>query len=112
MVISFLNKKIREVCENIESANEYLEPNVIQILNNRLSDFESANNLSEIPTGNIEELREEKNSYFTIELIKNYKLIFVNNCINLDESNYLEWVKITRIKITDIHNENRISIFT
>lgn len=112
MIISFQNKKIREICEDDESAIKYLEPEIIQSLKNRLSDFEAAKNMSEIPIGNPTEFLVDKKVYFTIELSKKYKLIFVVNNLNLQTSEVLDWTKITRIKIIEIHNEQNTSIFT
>lgn len=112
MVISFQNRTIRQVCEDDESAMEYLDIEIIKILKNRLSDFEAAKNISEIPIGNLKEVNNSKNNFFTIDLIKEYKLIFVVNNLNLQESVKLDWTKITRIKIIDIYNEQDSSVFT
>ena len=112
MIISFQNKKIREICEDDESAIKYLEPEIIQSLKNRLSDLEAAKNMSEIPTGSPSEFLVDKKVYFTIDLNKKYKLIFVVNNLNLQTSEVSDWTQVTRIKITELRNEQDISIFT
>ncbi|MBP2619114.1 hypothetical protein [Chryseobacterium jejuense] len=112
MIISFQNKKLREICEDNKSAIEHLGIEIVQSLKNRLSDFEAAKNLSEIPLGNPTEFKVDKKVYFTIDLNKKYKLIFVVNNLNLQVSEEFDWTKITRIKIIDIHNEQNTSIFT
>ncbi len=112
MIISFQNKKIREICEDDESAIKYLEPEIIQSLKNRLSDFEAAKNMSEIPTGSPEEFLVEKKVYFAIDLNKKYKLIFAVNNLNLQTSEISDWAQVTRIKIIEIYNEQNTSIFT
>lgn len=112
MIISFQNKKIREICEDDESAIKYLEPEIIQSLKNRLSDFEAAKNMSEIPTGSPAEFLVEKKVYFAIYLNKKYKLIFAVNNLNLQPSEISDWAQVTRIKIIEIYNEQNTSIFT
>jgi toxin HigB-1 len=106
--VSFKNKKIREICEDNNTANKHFGPIVTQKLQNRIADLISANSIFEIIVGSPTEIRNSNRSYYQIQLNKGYFLLIRSNHTEnkmLIKGN-TDWTKVYRIMITEIKKEN------
>ena len=103
MFITFNNKFIRTICENIEESKVNFGEEVAHKLKSRLADISAIKTLDDLIIGN---LRKSENKLLTyeIDLTENYIIEFkvghvttpVNNNGVIDKS------KVSRIKILDI----------
>lgn len=108
MIVSFINKDIREIFEDKYITNENYSQIIAQLLHNRIADLFSANSIYDIIVGSPKEIFIENKSYFQIQLKDGYSIILKPVIVNSKETetNNTDWTKVNRIMITEIRNGN------
>ena len=104
MEFAFLNKEIRNICEDENKAKEDLGEEVARILKIRLADLFAATSVFDIILGDPKELITEGKFEFKVDICNGYQLIFSPNHVKnpLTRKNTIDWLKVNRIKIIKI----------
>ncbi len=101
MDIDFLDKKLRNLCENQREAITKLGTECAKKLRSRLSDLEAVNNVSELAVGHPHPLEPDNLREFAVDLSDGKRLVFQPNheVTPLNEHNNTDWLNVTKIKI-------------
>lgn len=104
MIISFDNKKLREVCEDHTVAIRECGIEVAQQLQNRLTDLIVAQNILQLPAVKPKYLTDITPFHFSLDLCLGKCLFLVANNVKLELSNtnLPIWENINRIKVLNI----------
>jgi proteic killer suppression protein len=104
MEIDFLDKKLRNLCENQREATTKLGADGAKKLRTRLSDLEAASNVSELVVGHPHPLEPDNLREFAVDLSDGKRLVFKPNheITPLNEHNNTDWSNVTKIKIVYI----------
>jgi len=102
--LSFTNTEIRKICEDNTVAKETYGQEVAYKLKSRLADLIAADNVMDLPVGNIFMYNNGDAYKCKIDLSGGYKIIFCQNHVKvpLDDNGETNWSKVSRIKILQI----------
>lgn len=106
MILAFENYELRAICEINEIAVETYGDKIAFNLQKRLSDLESANNIYEIPIGDIRPVEKESANY-QIDINETYRIIFRQNHPRAPiKDGIIDWEKVNRIQLLKIVNKH------
>jgi hypothetical protein len=99
--LAFETKRLREICENEDSAAEELGTKVAEQLKRRLADLRAAESIEEMP--NIVKPR-KGSTKCSVRFAKDRSIVF---CANHNpkptlQSGKIDWTKVRRIRILEI----------
>ena len=102
MELSFNSRRIREICENTDLAQEFYGQQLADNLRKRLADIDAVLFISDLPVENL--ITAHKNETVKISLTPNANLIFCANHVNNPrfKNGKIDWEKVSRIKILKI----------
>lgn len=110
MEIAFETRELRDMCENSLAAIRAFGDDVAQKLRARLADLDSAENLSELVTGNLRLMGESDSPSFALDLASNVQLKFCANHRSQSRlaDGSMDLSRISRIRILgiDVNAEN------
>lgn len=101
MDINFKDKKVRELCEKQVAAEKKLGAACARKLRTRLSDLESANQVTDLVAGNPHPLKGERAGQFALDLSGGFRLVFAPDhdlCPTRPDGG-IDWSKVTIICI-------------
>lgn len=101
MEINFRDKKIKELCENGAKSVKKLGKDCAKKLRTRLSDLESATNVSDLVAGRPHPLKDDRAGQFAVDLHGGFRLVFSPHhdpCPMLLDGG-INWTKVTIICI-------------
>ncbi len=106
MELAFLNKNLRQVCENEDIAKSNLGGEVAEKLKNRLADLRAVNSVDKLPVGNPKKMGENPPLY-RIELINGVFIFITPNHVKplKLKSGLVDWSRVRRIKIIQIGSD-------
>jgi hypothetical protein len=104
--LAFDKRPLRELCESRARAKRELGEKTAKTLENRISDFIAANNVSELVAGHPKPLATIPQ--FAVELTCKIRIVFCANHshLPLSEGGKVDWSKVSRIKILRIEYDN------
>ncbi len=99
--ISFLNKKLRQLCESSAVADRQLGLPSASKLRRRLADLRAVATVSELVAGRPHPLTGDRAGQFSLELAKGDRVAFspVNDPLPLTEDGAINWSQVTLIRI-------------
>ncbi|PWV46447.1 hypothetical protein [Chitinophaga sp. S165] len=105
MVIAFLDRQIRALCEDPVISATKFGVAISKNLQTRLADISAVENLTELPPENQGQAGNEDHSIYILDLGEGYGLVFCSNHIKNKPKNSfgnIDWNRVTRIKILKI----------
>ena len=100
--IAFKTKKLREICEDCNKAEELLGEDVSRKLASRLSDLRACESIEQLPVGNPSEVVIGGKRTISINIAQKVHLYFSSNHVSQSKNNRVDWSKVYRIKIVQI----------
>ena len=108
MELAFSSKTLRDICENIEKAEEEFGEQIAEILKRRLADLRAAPCANDVVVGQPRVINGNPHSKICITLHDNCSIIISanHNDMPILEAGNVDWTKVTRIKINSIGREH------
>jgi plasmid maintenance system killer protein len=104
--LAFHTKSIRTVCESGDEAKRELGAEVAAALRNRLADMRAAKSPKDLVVG--QPRIGADSQHMIVDLCDGHRIVFKANHANYpkNESNELDWARVSRIKIMRIESED------
>ncbi len=104
MDITFLNNKIKRLCENRRDAERQFGADCARKLRVRLADLEAAAAVSELVAGRPHPLKGDRQGQFAVDLAGGRRLVFepIHDPCPCLENQAIDWLRVTRIRIVFI----------
>jgi len=104
----FATKSLRQLCESKTEANRHLGVTVAEKLSRRLSDLRAATSVKDLIAGRPRELRGARQPCLVVGLCEGSRLVFGpnHNVMPRLESGYVDWSKVSRVKILRIERDD------
>lgn len=108
MEIAFATKSLRQLCESEDTAKRSLGAKVAEKLKRRLADIHAASSAKDLVAGRPQKLGGNRGHKIAVDLCDGVRLVFrVNhNSIPRTEDGYVDWSKVSRVKILSIGNSH------
>jgi len=106
--LAFVNKALRQLCENSAKANRELGNGVADRLRRRVADLRAATCVSDLLVGTPEEISRTDQPQIIIDLRNGFQIRFCanHNTVPKHESGAIDWSKVSRVKILAIETKN------
>lgn len=104
--ISYLNKKLRNICEKESVAKRHLSLSVVRALHRRIDDICAADDLFDLPFA-LDFLSKVPPGSFAMRLAEGYSAIFCAVDLNMpvDMHGNVNWQMVRRIKLMEISRD-------
>jgi hypothetical protein len=102
--VAFETIPLRSICEDEPSARRKLGRNASDKLRARLSDLETAENFTELPTGNPRIVIDGEKEALALDIGETHRLYLApNHNLNpTDSVGKVDWLRVTRVRIIKI----------
>jgi hypothetical protein len=106
--LAFVNKTLRQLCENSTKANRELGDEVADRLRRRVADLRAATCVSDLLVGTPEEISGDDQPQIVLDLGNCFQISFWanHNTVPKHESGAIDWSKVSRVKILAIEAKN------
>lgn len=106
MQISFADKRVRQLCENVSKASKKLGPDNTKKLHRRLSEIEAALCVSDLIAGRPHPLKGDRDGCFALDLAGGWRLVFSPDHDPVPKKNDggIDWAAVTIVCIEYIED--------
>lgn len=101
MEITFIDDKLRQICEKSQLAQRKLGAPCARKLRSRLADLDAASSVKELSAGRPHPLKGDRAGHFALDLSGGKRLVFkpANDPIPRREDGNIDWTKVTQVCI-------------
>ena len=108
MELAFLNKELRELCEDEDIAIVQLGVVIAKELQSRLADLAAATSVNDLLTGRPKAIENQAWPSYKIDLANGFRLVFCANHVKapVNQNGTIDWSRVNHIKILQIEETN------
>lgn len=104
MEVTYLNKKLKKLCDQSQEAQKKLGANCARKLRSRLADLKAAESVTGLVAGKPHPLRGDRLGQYAVSLQGGVRLVFesANEPVPQKEDGGIDWSQVTAVRIVFI----------